>query len=215
MRQHLLAAAGATLLAGALLAGCGNDEPTDPDDLSASPQTETDPDADPGAQPATQALDVTPELAEAVATMRAATGQYVTDLSAAQEAGYQVRTHAGDSGFQLLDPTAPEQFEPTKPSMLVYTGSSEQAQLAGLGWVFTEAPAELPLDGAGYGTLPATCHYEDGMSVPGEEEADCEQAHPETGGPFTFWHPELTTLHVWAWSANPDGLFAPTNPLID
>jgi hypothetical protein len=210
MRRHILTSAGAALLAGVLLAGCGNDEPADTEDLAAEPQTETDPDA----QPAAQALDITPQLADAVAAMRAATSSYVTDLTAARDAGYQVMTQVDGVGVHFLNPAAPEEFDASQPSMLVYTGSDEQAQLAALGWVFTEPPAALPLDGATYGTLPAACHYEDGMTVAGAEEAACEQSHPETGAPFTFWHPDLTTLHVWAWSSNPDGLFAPTNPLM-
>ncbi|HEY8473953.1 MAG TPA: hypothetical protein VIL37_15140 [Natronosporangium sp.] len=206
MRRHFLTAAGTVLLAGALLTGCGDDDPAATDDRAGDAQTETDPDAQPAA------LTVTPELAQTIAAMRAASSPYVTDLSAAQDAGFQVITDV--DGVQLLNPSAPEEFDPNAPALLVYSGNEDQPQLAALGWVFTERPAELPLEGATFGNLPAACHYEDGESVPNADEAACEPAHPETGAPFTFWHPDLTTLHVWAWSANPDGLFAPTNPLI-
>jgi hypothetical protein len=215
MRRHILTTAGAVLLAGVLLAGCGgDDEPAENADQAAGGQTETDPDADANAQPAAQNIEITPELAETVLAMRAATGQYVTGLSAARAAGFQPITEVDSAGVHLLKPSAPEEFDANTPAMLVYSGAGEQAQLAALGWVFTEPPAELPLGAATYGKLAAACSYEDGMSVPAAEESACEAAHPESGSPFTFWHPDLTTLHVWAWSANPDGLFAPTNPLM-
>ncbi len=31
---------------------------------------------------------------------------------------------------------------------------------------------------------------------------------------FTFWHPDLVTLHVWLWYHNPSGLYNGTNPLV-
>jgi hypothetical protein len=35
-----------------------------------------------------------------------------------------------------------------------------------------------------------------------------------SGAAFTFWHPDLVTLHMWLWYQNPDGIFNSTNPLI-
>jgi hypothetical protein len=37
---------------------------------------------------------------------------------------------------------------------------------------------------------------------------------PHTGAKFTFWHPDLTTMHVWVWYPNPAGLYSSTNPLV-
>lgn len=37
---------------------------------------------------------------------------------------------------------------------------------------------------------------------------------PTSGAKFTFWHPDLITMHVWVWYPNPVGLFSGTNPLI-
>ena len=34
------------------------------------------------------------------------------------------------------------------------------------------------------------------------------------GAAFSFWHPDLVTLHLWLWYPNPDGVFNSTNPLI-
>jgi hypothetical protein len=66
--------------------------------------------------------------------------------------------------------------------------------------VFTETPAEPPLEGATYGSFGAACHYR-GTS-------------PETGSAFRFWRPDLVTMHVWLRYPNPDGLYAGTNPLV-
>ena len=30
----------------------------------------------------------------------------------------------------------------------------------------------------------------------------------------SFWHPDLTTMHVWIWYPNPAGLYSSTNPLV-
>jgi hypothetical protein len=212
MRRHVIASAGTVLLAGALLAGCGND---DPDDVAAEPKTGSEADTDAGNQPATQALDVTPELTADLAAMRAATASYVTDLDAARDAGYLPMTQlVAGTGYHLLNPAAPEEFDAGQPQLLVYSGDSAGAQLVAVGWAFTEAPAEPPLEGATFGDFPAACHYEDGAYVEELDEAACAESHPETGAQLTFWHPDLTTLHAWAWMPNPDGLFAHTNPLM-
>ena len=42
----------------------------------------------------------------------------------------------------------------------------------------------------------------------------CARRSPQTGAAFTFWHPDLVTLHVWLWYHNPDGLYSGTNPLV-
>jgi hypothetical protein len=31
---------------------------------------------------------------------------------------------------------------------------------------------------------------------------------------FSFWHPDLVTMHVWVWYPNPAGLYSSTNPLV-
>ena len=42
----------------------------------------------------------------------------------------------------------------------------------------------------------------------------CAAKSPQSGAAFNFWHPDLVTLHVWAWYPNPDGVFSGMNPLM-
>jgi hypothetical protein len=84
-------------------------------------------------------------------------------------------------------------------------------QLVAYEWVFTEKPERRPLPGPTYGSFPAACHYEDGTFVFEKQESNCPDTSPESGASFTFWHPKLVTLHMWAWYPNPDGLFNGTN----
>jgi hypothetical protein len=80
--------------------------------------------------------------------------------------------------------------------------------------VFTKMPTKTPLPNATFGLFPAACHYADGTFVQDKNAKTCAKTAPRTGAKFTFWHPDLTTMHVWVWYPNPAGLFASTNPLI-
>ena len=40
----------------------------------------------------------------------------------------------------------------------------------------------------------------------------CAAKSPQTGAAFNFWHPDLVTLHVWAWYPNPSGVFIRHEP---
>jgi hypothetical protein len=209
MRRHILVSTGAVLLTGALLAGCGNDDAEEPDTAGAVAEEAADGDAQPAAQ------EITPEVAADLAAMRAATAEYVTDVNAALDAGFEQLTSLVDGvGSQYLNASVPEGYDPSQPQLLVYSGDEAESQLAAVGWIFTEAPAEPPLEGATFGELPAACHYDDGSFVEEADEAACAESDPATGAAFTFWHPDLTTLHAWAWMPNPDGVFASTNPLL-
>ncbi|HEX8863158.1 MAG TPA: hypothetical protein VGC06_29515, partial [Actinomycetes bacterium] len=42
----------------------------------------------------------------------------------------------------------------------------------------------------------------------------CARRSPQSGARFSFWHPDLVTLHVWLWYPNPAGLYHSTNPWI-
>ncbi len=115
-------------------------------------------------------------------------------------------------GYHYLNPKI-EGFDVTKPAILVYLKNGSQWQLGALEWVFPSTPTSPPLEGATYGSFPAACHYKDGTFVPTAAEKDCAKTS-QSGSPFNFWHPDLTTLHVWLWYHNPDGLYHGTNPLV-
>jgi hypothetical protein len=152
------------------------------------------------------------KLALPLAQARAATAKYATDLEAAKADGYSltITQMMPDMGHHFLNPTITE-FDVTRPPILVYVRDGDDWQLVGFEWVFPEKPEKRPLPGATYGSFPAACHYEDGTFVFEEQETNCSDTSPESGAPFTFWHPKLVTLHLWAWYPNPHGLFNPTN----
>jgi hypothetical protein len=151
-------------------------------------------------------------LAAQLASARLATGRYATNLAAAKADGYQLITRMiPDMGWHFLNP-AIHGFDVTKPAILVYERHGHNWQLGALEWVFPQTPASPPLPGATYGSFPAACHYKDGSFVFARVQELC--AHHHTGARFSFWHPDLVTLHVWLWYHNPDGLYNGTNPLV-
>ena len=153
-------------------------------------------------------------LAAQLARARLATGRYATSLHAAKADGYQIITRMiPDMGWHFLNP-AIQGFDVTKPHILVYERHGRSWQLGALEWVFTQKPASPPLPGATYGSFAAACHYTDGTFVFARVQELCAKRSPQTGARFTFWHPDLVTLHVWLWYPNPDGLYNGTNPLV-
>jgi hypothetical protein len=153
-------------------------------------------------------------LAAQLAAARLATAKYATSLHAAKADGYQIITRMiPDMGWHFLNPTI-EGFDVTKPPILVYERHGRSWQLGALEWVFTETPPSPPLPGATYGSFPAACHYKDGTFVAARVQELCADHSPQTGARFTFWHPDLVTLHLWVWYPNPAGLYNGTNPLI-
>jgi hypothetical protein len=205
MNRHVSTGATAALLVATLLTGCSNGE-----DDNATPQT------DPTHQPAAEAaaFDVTPKLAADVATMRAATADYANDLDAALADGYFIITQMiDDMGYHFLNPNV-EGFDPNQPPILVYARDGDDWQLVAFEWVFPAQPDQPPMDGATYGDFPAACHYDDGLFEVEPDEDQCAQTHPDSGAGFTFWHPDLVTMHAWVWMHNPDGFYHGTNPLM-
>ena len=71
-----------------------------------------------------------------------------------------------------------------------------------------------PLPGATYGSFGAACHYKDGTFAFQASQESCATKSPQTGSAFNFWHPDLVTLHLWAWYPNPSGVFSGMNPLM-
>lgn len=153
-------------------------------------------------------------LARKVARARVATAEYATNLDAAKSDGYRIITQMiPDMGFHFLNPDITE-FDVKKPPILVYAKRGEQWQLVAFEWVFTEKPPKKPLPGARYGDFGAACHYDDGTFYFETTQDECEATSPESGASFFFWHPDLVTLHLWAWYPNPKGIFNGTNPFV-
>ena len=193
-----VAATAAALVVG--LAGCSKNAPAPAADHSHDPTP-------------TSSAPVNAELAKQLSQARAATAKYVNDLDAAKADGYEIITQMMPGmGYHYLNKQI-NGFDVTKPAILVYVKNGSAWQLGALEWVFPSTPAQAPLDGATYGSFPAACHYNDGTFVPAADQGKCASAGP-SGSRFNFWHPDLTTLHVWLWYDNPAGLYNGTNPLV-
>jgi hypothetical protein len=153
-------------------------------------------------------------LTRQLAQARLATAKYATNLARAKADGYQVITPMmPDMGIHYMNPGIGG-FTITKPQILVYEHHGNTWQLGALEWVFPSMPKTPPLQDATFGLFPAACHYRDGTFIPDENSKTCQKTNPKTGSTFSFWHPDLTTMHVWIWYPNPAGLYSSTNPLI-
>jgi hypothetical protein len=155
------------------------------------------------------------ELTTQIARARVALAPFATNLSAAQAAGYklQITPMMPNMGYHFMNPDVTG-FDVRRPPILVYVRQGADAQLVAAEWVFPAKPRKPPLPGARYGSFAAACHYADGNFVPQRDEQRCAPAHPDTGAAFTFWHPDLVTLHLWLWYPNPDGVFNSTNAFV-
>lgn len=153
-------------------------------------------------------------LAAQLAVSRVATAKYATDLDRAKNDGYTIITRMiPDMGWHFLNPKV-KGFDVRKPAILVYGKRGTSWQLVAYEWVFPTKPAKPPLPGATYGSFGAACHFVDGTFVFQASQDACPAKSPQTGKAFGFWHPDLVTLHVWAWYPNPAGLFSGMNPLM-
>jgi hypothetical protein len=153
-------------------------------------------------------------LAGEVLAARLATAKYATNLTLAKAAGYRVITPMiPNMGYHFMNPKVTG-FDVRRPPILVYEHHEGRWQLGALEWVFTSKPATPPLPGAQYGSFGAACHYTDGTFVFAAAQASCAAKNPKTGAAFSFWHPRLVTLHLWAWYPNPAGLYMGMNPLV-
>ena len=154
------------------------------------------------------------KLTNELAAMRLATAKYATNLNRAKAAGYQVITPMmPNMGIHYMNPSITG-FDIRKPQILVYEHHGSIWQLGALEWVFPSMPKTPPLKNATFGFFPAACHYKDGTFIPDENSKTCPATNPKTGSAFNFWHPDLTTMHVWVWYPNPAGLYSSTNPLV-
>ncbi len=148
-----------------------------------------------------------------IAAARVATAKYSTDLNKAKADGYQIITKMmPNMGFHFMNAKITG-FNVRKPQILVYEHTGSKWQLGALEWVFLKMPKNPPLPNATFGSFPAACHYADGTFIPDQNSKTCKKTAPD-GAKFTFWHPDLITMHVWAWYPNPAGLYSSTNPLV-
>ena len=153
-------------------------------------------------------------LATQLADARVATAKYANNLALAKKQGYGVITQMiPDMGWHFMNPKITA-FDVTKPPILVYGKRGSTWQLVAFEWVFPKKPAKPPLPGATYGSFGAGCHYQDGTFVFQADQNACAAKSPQSGAAFGFWHPDLVTMHVWAWYPNPAGVYSGMNPLM-
>jgi hypothetical protein len=189
--------------------------------LSGGPQNQGLPighDGYPG--PLAQRARVTPtaltssRLASKLARARLGTAKYVTDLARAKADGYRIITPMiPDMGYHFLNPKV-RGFDVARPPILVYLERRGSWQLGALEWVFPKLPKTPSLPGAHYGVFGAACHYVDGTFVFERSKAACAGTSPASDSAFSFWHPNLVTLHLWLWYPNPQGIYSGINPLV-
>jgi hypothetical protein len=158
---------------------------------------------------------IPPELAGPLAASRIATAKYANSLQRARADGYRVivTQHIPNMGWHFMNPNITE-FDVERPPILVYVKTGRDWQLVGFEWVFGETPDTPPLPGATYGSFGAACHYVDGTFFFEPDQAECPPRSPTSNARFGFWHPDLVTLHLWAWYPNPEGIYNGTNSLI-
>ena len=154
------------------------------------------------------------QLASQLQASRLATAKYATNLTRAKKDGYGIITQMiPDMGWHFLNPKITG-FDVRKPAILVYGKHGNAWQLVAYEWVYPTKPAKPPLPGATYGSFGAACHYKDGTFVFQVSQDACATKSPQSGAAFNFWHPDLVTMHVWAWYPNPAGVFSGMNPLM-
>lgn len=164
---------------------------------------------------ATAPTSIPPELAEPLAASRIATAKYANSLQRARADGYRVivTQHMPNMGWHFMNPNITE-FDVERPPILVYVKNGRDWQLVAFEWVFAETPDTPPLPGATYGSFGAACHYVDGTFFFEPDQSECPPRSPTSNARFGFWHPDLVTLHLWAWYPNPEGIYNGTNSLI-
>ena len=154
------------------------------------------------------------QLASKLQASRLATAKYATNITRAKKDGYGIITRMiPDMGWHFLNPKITG-FDVKKPAILVYGKHGNAWQLVAYEWVYPTKPAKPPLPGATYGSFGAACHYKDGTFVFQPNQDACATKSPQSGAAFNFWHPDLVTMHVWAWYPNPAGVFSGMNPLM-
>lgn len=136
-----------------------------------------------------------PEVLEGLAKVRQATEKY-HDVNTAIADGYLPEEHCieepglGGMGYHYLNPELANDpsVDPLRPELLLYEPSGDgELQLVGVEYFVADVGQEEP------------------PTVLGQQFNGPMEGH-EQGMPDHY------DLHVWAWQANPDGIFAQFNP---
>ena len=153
-------------------------------------------------------------LAAQLADARVATAKYANNLALAKKQGYGVITQMiPDMGWHFMNPKITDfrRHEAADPRVRearldvaarrVRVGLPEEAgEAAAAGRDVRLVRGGLPLQGRD-------------VRVPGRPER-VRREEPAVGAAFGFWHPDLVTMHVWAWYPNPAGVYSGMNPLM-
>ena len=158
--------------------------------------------------------------AQQLAIIRAATAKYL-DVEKAKADGYvQVSIFVPGSGYHFRN-AGITGLDLEKPHILLYMKDGKGAwQLVGTEYGFPkgkEPPdSQVPFKGFEWDLHQAACHYKDANEIFEPNKDKCPKTHPQTGTEFAFWHPNLKTIHIWAWYPSPaGGVFKKKNPYLD
>ena len=149
-----------------------------------------------------------------IAATRLATAKYVNDLALAKKNGYMIITKMIPTmGYHFMNPNV-KGFDVRKPPILVYEHHGKSWQLGAVEWVFTVEAGAPPAPRGDVRHVRRRLPLRRRHLRAGGGAGRCPAKAPGSGAKFTFWHPQLVTLHLWLWYPNPSGLFASTNPLV-
>lgn len=164
-----------------------------------------------GAEPADR-------TAAQIAAIRAATAKYL-DVEKAKADGYvQVSQMVPNMGYHFRNAEI-RGMDINKPHILLYVmdeNASWQLVAVEYGYPKGSRPPDdqVPFRKAQWSVHEAACHYKDASEIFMKDKDKCPARNPTTGAEFAAWHPDLDTLHIWAWYPNPRGVFAAANRLL-
>ena len=158
------------------------------------------------------------QTAAQIAAIRAVTAKY-HDVEKAKADGYQqVSLMVPNMGHHFRNQDV-KGFELERPHILLYVKAKDDAwQLVGVEWGFPKGSRppddQIPFKKPQWSVHKAACHFKDYSEISMTDKDKCPAKSPETGAEVAFWHPDLDTLHVWAWHPSPRGPFTALNPLL-
>lgn len=153
------------------------------------------------------------ENKEQIDVLKKAIDKY-QDIKVADKDGFiPVSVHVPMMGYHFVNPSITE-FEPDKPSTLLYTYENDKFVLVAAEWGTTDPEnTPSPVNGVEWEMVhEASAHYDDLSELAAPTPEDVLQVNPETGAKFTEWHPDFWGIHVYTHIENPEGPFAASNP---